>query len=86
MTSISSPRRVFSISGYLVNDRAAGLLLSLVAGFVDTSAFIVLLGIFTAHVTANTKYMPLSEEIIDKIKVGMERAESSIEDLEESVD
>jgi uncharacterized membrane protein YoaK (UPF0700 family) len=53
MTSISSPRRAFSISGYLVGDRPAGFLLSLVAGFVDTSAFIILFGIFTAHVTGN---------------------------------
>jgi hypothetical protein len=32
------------------------------------------------------KYMPSSEEIMDKIKAGMEKAEASIEDFEESMD
>lgn len=53
MTSIAQPSKASNISGYLVNDRSAGFLLSLVAGFVDTSAFIILFGIFTAHVTGN---------------------------------
>ncbi len=43
----------FSLSAFLVSDGPAGFLLSWVAGFVDTSAFIILFGIFTAHVTGN---------------------------------
>lgn len=43
----------FSLSAFLINDGPAGFLLSWVAGFVDTSAFIILFGIFTAHVTGN---------------------------------
>jgi uncharacterized membrane protein YoaK (UPF0700 family) len=43
----------FSLSTFLVSDGPAGFLLSWVAGFVDTSAFIILFGIFTAHVTGN---------------------------------
>ena len=53
ITSIAKPSRAWSISGFLVDDKPAGFLLSLVAGFVDTSAFIILFGIFTAHVTGN---------------------------------
>lgn len=53
MTSISQPNKAFTISSFLVDDKPAGFLLSLVAGFVDTSAFIILFGIFTAHVTGN---------------------------------
>lgn len=41
------------LSDLLVSDVSAGFLLSWVAGFVDTSAFIILFGIFTAHVTGN---------------------------------
>ena len=36
-----------------MSDGPAGFLLSWVAGFVDVSAFIILFGIFTAHVTGN---------------------------------
>ncbi len=43
----------FSLSAFLISDGPAGFLLSWVAGFVDTSAFIILFGIFTAHVTGN---------------------------------
>jgi uncharacterized membrane protein YoaK (UPF0700 family) len=43
----------FSLSTFLISDGPAGFLLSWVAGFVDTSAFIILFGIFTAHVTGN---------------------------------
>jgi uncharacterized membrane protein YoaK (UPF0700 family) len=43
----------FSLSTFLLSDGPAGFLLSWVAGFVDTSAFIILFGIFTAHVTGN---------------------------------
>lgn len=53
MTSISKSGRTWRISSFLVDDKPAGFLLSLVAGFVDTSAFIILFGIFTAHVTGN---------------------------------
>ncbi|MEO8891536.1 MAG: YoaK family protein [Coleofasciculaceae cyanobacterium] len=42
-----------NISAFLISDKPAGFLLSWVAGFVDTSAFIILFGIFTAHVTGN---------------------------------
>ncbi len=42
-----------NLSAFLVADVPAGFLLSWVAGFVDTSAFIILFGIFTAHVTGN---------------------------------
>lgn len=42
-----------NLSAFLISDGPAGFLLSWVAGFVDTSAFIILFGIFTAHVTGN---------------------------------
>lgn len=53
MTVISQRNEGFSLSAFLVSDGPAGFLLSWVAGFVDTSAFIILFGIFTAHVTGN---------------------------------
>ncbi|MEL6161499.1 MAG: YoaK family protein [Cyanobacteria bacterium J06627_32] len=53
MTIASSPNKSFTLSGFLTGDKPAGFLLSLVAGFVDTAAFIILFGIFTAHVTGN---------------------------------
>ncbi|MBD2177955.1 DUF1275 domain-containing protein [Pseudanabaena sp. FACHB-1998] len=54
MTSVisRSPSK-FSITAFLISDKPAGFLLSWVAGFVDTSAFIILFGLFTAHVTGN---------------------------------
>lgn len=53
MVSVSQPAKSFTVSSFLTADKPAGFLLSLVAGFVDTSAFIILFGIFTAHVTGN---------------------------------
>ncbi|PZO09516.1 MAG: DUF1275 domain-containing protein [Leptolyngbya foveolarum] len=53
MTVASPPNKSFTISGFLTGDKPAGFLLSVVAGFVDTAAFIILFGIFTAHVTGN---------------------------------
>jgi len=53
MTTVSQGKETFSLSAFLVSDGPAGFLLSWVAGFVDTSAFIILFGIFTAHVTGN---------------------------------
>ncbi|PZO49266.1 MAG: DUF1275 domain-containing protein [Phormidesmis priestleyi] len=53
MTTVPQSSKSFSLSEFLTGDRPAGFLLSLVAGFVDTSAFIILFGIFTAHVTGN---------------------------------
>lgn len=53
MDATSHPETPFSLSAFLIGDRPAGFLLSWVAGFVDTSAFIILFGIFTAHVTGN---------------------------------
>ncbi|KPQ36675.1 MAG: putative membrane protein [Phormidesmis priestleyi Ana] len=53
MTTTAQSKAPFSISGFLTGDRSAGFLLSLVAGFVDTAAFVILFGIFTAHVTGN---------------------------------
>jgi len=53
MTVVSDKGSNFSLSEFLISDGAAGFILSWVAGFVDTSAFIILFGIFTAHVTGN---------------------------------
>lgn len=53
MTVVSDKSSNFSLSGFLISDGPAGFILSWVAGFVDTSAFIILFGIFTAHVTGN---------------------------------
>lgn len=53
MTVVPQRNEPFSISAFLISDGPAGFLLSWVAGFVDTSAFIILFGIFTAHVTGN---------------------------------
>jgi uncharacterized membrane protein YoaK (UPF0700 family) len=53
MTVVSDKGSNFSLSQFLISDGPAGFVLSWVAGFVDTSAFIILFGIFTAHVTGN---------------------------------
>lgn len=53
MTVIPQHNDTFHLSAFLIGDGPAGFLLSWVAGFVDTSAFIILFGIFTAHVTGN---------------------------------
>ncbi|MCU0549494.1 MAG: DUF1275 domain-containing protein [Leptolyngbya sp. Prado105] len=53
MTVTIPEKERFSLSAFLVRDAPARFLLSWVAGFVDTAAFIVLFGIFTAHVTGN---------------------------------
>lgn len=53
MVATSPTRPQFSLGRYLLSDGPAGFMLSWVAGFVDTSAFIILFGIFTAHVTGN---------------------------------
>lgn len=53
MIATSRTKAPFSLSAFLISDRPAGFLLSWVAGFVDTSAFIILFGLFTAHVTGN---------------------------------
>jgi uncharacterized membrane protein YoaK (UPF0700 family) len=53
MVATARDESSFSLSAFLVSDRPAGFLLSWVAGFVDTSAFIILFGLFTAHVTGN---------------------------------
>ena len=53
MTVVPQRNSTFSLSAFLISDGPAGFLLSWVAGFVDTSAFIILFGIFTAHVTGN---------------------------------
>lgn len=53
MTTIPQRKDGFNLSAFLISDGPAGFLLSWVAGFVDTSAFIILFGIFTAHVTGN---------------------------------
>lgn len=53
MTVVPRGDNTFSLSAFLISDGPAGFILSWVAGFVDTSAFIILFGIFTAHVTGN---------------------------------
>ena len=53
MVATARDESSFSLSAFLISDRPAGFLLSWVAGFVDTSAFIILFGLFTAHVTGN---------------------------------
>jgi uncharacterized membrane protein YoaK (UPF0700 family) len=53
MTIASRGNHSPNLSAFLISDGPAGFLLSWVAGFVDTSAFIILFGIFTAHVTGN---------------------------------
>ncbi|WP_198806415.1 YoaK family protein [Leptolyngbya sp. BL0902] len=53
MVATSPPKSDFHFGQYLLSDGPAGFMLSWVAGFVDTSAFIILFGIFTAHVTGN---------------------------------
>jgi uncharacterized membrane protein YoaK (UPF0700 family) len=53
MVATARTQQSFSLSSFLISDGPAGFLLSWVAGFVDTSAFIILFGIFTAHVTGN---------------------------------
>ncbi|MGF1568822.1 MAG: YoaK family protein [Nodosilinea sp.] len=53
MVATSPPKSSFSLGSYFLSDGPAGFMLSWVAGFVDTSAFIILFGIFTAHVTGN---------------------------------
>lgn len=53
MVATARTQQSFSLSSFVVSDGPAGFLLSWVAGFVDTSAFIILFGIFTAHVTGN---------------------------------
>jgi uncharacterized membrane protein YoaK (UPF0700 family) len=53
MTVVPRSNHIANLSAFLIGDGPAGFLLSWVAGFVDTSAFIILFGIFTAHVTGN---------------------------------
>ncbi|MBD3881049.1 DUF1275 domain-containing protein [Phormidium tenue FACHB-886] len=53
MVASSQTDSSFSLSAFLVSDGPAGFILSWVAGFTDTAAFIVLFGLFTAHVTGN---------------------------------
>ncbi len=53
MVASSPTKPESSLGSYLLSDGPAGFMLSWVAGFVDTSAFIILFGIFTAHVTGN---------------------------------
>jgi len=53
MVASSPAKPQLGIGSYILSDGPAGFLLSWVAGFVDTSAFIILFGIFTAHVTGN---------------------------------
>jgi uncharacterized membrane protein YoaK (UPF0700 family) len=53
MIATSPTSKLSNISSFLISDGPAGFLLSWVAGFCDTSGFIILFGIFTAHVTGN---------------------------------
>ncbi|MDX2097109.1 MAG: YoaK family protein [Leptolyngbyaceae cyanobacterium bins.59] len=53
MTIVPPRSQPFNLGAFLISDGPAGFILSWVAGFVDTSAFIILFGIFTAHVTGN---------------------------------
>lgn len=53
MVASSPAKSESSLGSYFLSDGPAGFMLSWVAGFVDTSAFIILFGIFTAHVTGN---------------------------------
>ncbi|MBD2314128.1 DUF1275 domain-containing protein [Desertifilum sp. FACHB-1129] len=53
MTVSSPPHSSFSLSSFLLSSAPIGFLLSWVAGFVDTAAFIILFDLFTAHVTGN---------------------------------
>lgn len=53
MVLSSRTEESFSLSAFLTSDGPARFLLSWVAGFTDTAAFIVLFGLFTAHVTGN---------------------------------
>lgn len=53
MVATSRTDSSFSLSAFLISDGPAGFMLSWVAGFVDMAAFIILFGLFTAHVTGN---------------------------------
>jgi uncharacterized membrane protein YoaK (UPF0700 family) len=53
MTVVPQWNGTFNLNAFLISDSPAGFLLSWVAGFVDTSAFIILFEIFIAHVIGN---------------------------------